>query len=56
MFFGSGCISAGVGGALGVELRVMRNLAIAAEIPLSYSFGPSGGFYYFAALSLSGRL
>jgi hypothetical protein len=52
----------GVGAAVGVEFRLLRNFAVGVEVPFSYYFGgppeltASNRFWVFGALTLSGRL
>ena len=59
VFFAAAGPMVGVGGAVGVEFRVIRNLAIGAEVPLSYYFGGPADlqrFWLFGALTVTGRL
>jgi hypothetical protein len=49
----------GVGGALGLEVRIIRNFAAGVEVPVSYTFGgPANAqrFWLFGAVTLTARL
>jgi MYXO-CTERM domain-containing protein len=59
VLFSSAGTAVGVGGAVGVEYRLFRNLAIGLEVPVSYYFGgPADAqrFWLFGAVTVSGRL
>ncbi|MBX7101960.1 MAG: hypothetical protein K1X89_29860, partial [Myxococcaceae bacterium] len=59
VMFAPGGPAVGLGGALGFEARLLKQLAVGAEIPLSYYLGgPSTlqRFWVFGALTVTGRL
>lgn len=59
MLFSAAGPAVGVGGAVGLEVRLLKQLAVGAEMPVSYYFGgPTDAqrFWLFGAVTLSGRL
>ncbi len=59
VLFATGAPAVGLGAALGVEFRIMRHLAVGAEVPVSYYFvapANSQRFWLLGELTLTGRL
>ncbi len=59
VIFSDGAPAVGVGAALGVELRIVRNFAVGLEVPVSYYFGGPPTiqrFWLFGAVMLTGRI